>query len=46
MEEECDHEFISRDYLSAPYGRCICCGQLIIDSLNNSEEWDIQNQEP
>ena len=22
----CDHEFISREYSSQPYGTCLCCG--------------------
>ena len=33
-EENCEHEFITRDYLSAPYGKCMCCGRLIVDSIN------------
>jgi hypothetical protein len=22
----CDHEFVSREYSSQPYGTCLCCG--------------------
>lgn len=25
----CDHEFISREYISQPYGTCMTCGRTI-----------------
>lgn len=27
--EECTHEFVSREYLSQPYGTCMSCGKTI-----------------
>jgi hypothetical protein len=25
----CSHEFVSRDYIGQPYGRCIACGAIV-----------------
>jgi hypothetical protein len=30
QDEECKHEFITREYMSQPYGTCLVCGRTII----------------
>jgi hypothetical protein len=30
LRKSCTHEFISREYLSQPYGHCLCCGRTIL----------------
>ena len=36
------HEFISREYISQPYGTCLCCGITVLG--NNSTHNLVDNE--
>ena len=31
LEKVCEHEFVSKEYASQPYGTCISCGQTVFN---------------
>ena len=38
MSTDCEHEFISREYSSQPYGTCLSCGQTVFQNKEKKME--------